>query len=179
MRVATRQLEGPAAYWDPEGPAPFRALAGTMFTGTDGDLALITTAGGCVMHIHPGWAVILPDGNGDGQAVFTPPDNIGDGDPCTWRTVSTGPLRVATRPLSGSAVLFDPEHWGEFAGLAGPQLLGMEGDTALVRGKGGCVVHAHPGWPLILADGWEEGQAVLSVPENVGDAESCTWAVTG
>jgi hypothetical protein len=55
----------------------------------------------------------------------------------------------------------------------------MEGDTALVRGKGGCVVHAHPGWPLILADGWEEGQAVLSVPENVGDAESCTWAVTG
>jgi hypothetical protein len=179
MRVATRPFEGPAAYWDPEDPGPFAALAGPMLTGRDGDLALITTAGGCVMHVHPGWAVILPDGNGDGQAVFTPPDNIGDGGTCLWRLAGTSPLRLALRPLSGTALLFDPGDRGEFAALAGPQLLGLEGGTALVRGKGGCVVHAHPGWPLILADGWEEGQAVLSVPENLGDAESCMWAVTG
>lgn len=78
MRVQARPLAGDAEAWDPENPGPFQALAGTQFTGTDGDLALVRMRNGCVMHAHPGWLVIRPDGSGDGEAVFTVPENVGD-----------------------------------------------------------------------------------------------------
>jgi hypothetical protein len=84
MRVATRPIEGDAAAWDPENPGPFEALAGSMFAGQDGDLGLVRTKGGCTMHIHPGWLVIRPDGTGDGEAIFTVPENLGDEDPCLF-----------------------------------------------------------------------------------------------
>jgi hypothetical protein len=84
MRVATRPLQGDAAAWDPENPGPFEALAGSMFEGRDGDLALVRTKSGCVMHVHPGWLVIRPDGSEDGKAIFMVPENLGDQDPCLF-----------------------------------------------------------------------------------------------
>ncbi len=75
MRVSTRPLEGAAEAWDPADPGPFQALAGSQFAGREGDTALIRTQGGCVMHAHPGWLVIRADGSGDGEALFTSPEN--------------------------------------------------------------------------------------------------------
>ncbi len=80
MRLTTKPVSADAAPWDPADPGPFTALAGSQFLGADGDLAVIRTAGGCVMHVHPGWLAARPDGSADGEALFLAPDNVG----VTW-----------------------------------------------------------------------------------------------
>jgi len=76
-------------------------------------------------------------------------------------------VRVKTRPLEGDAAVWDPADPEPFTALAGAQFLGSEGDTALIRTRGGCVMHAHPGWLAIRLDGGEDVQ--------FSSAENCTW----
>jgi len=71
MRARVRAAEGPAATWDPADQGEFRRLAGPQFVGTDGDLAMVRTEGGCVQHVHPGWFVIRPAGSA--AALFCTP----------------------------------------------------------------------------------------------------------
>ena len=73
VRATLPAVTGEAAAWDPADPGPFAALAGDRYLGADGDLAVIRTRSGCVMHAHPGWVVVRPDGSGGGEAVFAAP----------------------------------------------------------------------------------------------------------
>mgnify|MGYP001581131755 CR=1 FL=1 len=74
LRARERPAEGPAAVWDPADPGDFTRLAGSQLVRVDGDTAWIRTGNGGEMPVYPGWLVILPDGAGDGQAVFTTPE---------------------------------------------------------------------------------------------------------
>jgi hypothetical protein len=85
MRLTTRPLQAAAAAWDPADPEPFKALAGSQFAGTDGDLAVIRTQGGCTMHVHPGWLAFRIDGSD--SASFMTPEHVGDGDGAIWSAV--------------------------------------------------------------------------------------------
>lgn len=62
-------------------------------------------------------------------------------------------MRVKTRELSGDAEQWDPAEPEPFIALAGAQFIGTEGEVALVRDSSGCVLHAHPGWLAVRADG--------------------------
>jgi hypothetical protein len=83
-------------------------------------------------------------------------------------------MRIQTRPLEADAEAWDPANPGPFIALAGSQFVAADGDTALIRTQGGCVMHAHPGWVVIRVDGSADGEARFAAPENVGGAAS-TW----
>jgi hypothetical protein len=82
-------------------------------------------------------------------------------------------MRVKTNLLTGDAEVWDPVNPDPFISLAAEQFIGQEGDTALVRTMGGCILHAHPGW-LAIALG-DSGVTFLT-PENFGDGADCTWS---
>lgn len=84
VRLTTRPLEADAEPWDPSDPEPFKALAGSQFIGTDGDLAVFRGRDGCVGHAHPGWLAVRIDGAGDGEAIFMTPDHAGEGRTAVW-----------------------------------------------------------------------------------------------
>lgn len=81
-------------------------------------------------------------------------------------------MRVATRPMDGTAEAWDPANPEPFRALAGSQFLGADGDTAKVRTRGGRVEHAGPGWLVIRPDGC--GEVILAAPENLG-GEYSVW----
>jgi hypothetical protein len=76
LRARTIPVEGPAAVWDPANPGKFAALAGSQLVAVRGDIAVIRTQGGDEVTVHPGWVVIVPDGSGPGEAVFTTPERV-------------------------------------------------------------------------------------------------------
>lgn len=63
------------------------------------------------------------------------------------------PVRIATRPLQADAAPWDPADPELFKAIAGDQFLGVDGDLAVFRGRGGCVGHAHHGWLAVRIDG--------------------------
>jgi len=91
VRLTTNPLTADAEAWDPANPAPFTRLAGSQYLGTDGDTALYRSREGREGRAWPGWLVIRPDGSGDGEALFTDPVNVGDGE--IWGAETAGPGR--------------------------------------------------------------------------------------
>jgi hypothetical protein len=77
-------------------------------------------------------------------------------------------VRVKTRPLEGEAATWDPADPEPFVALTGTQFIGVEGEMALVRNRGGCVHHVHRGWLAIKPDGSGAGETIISSPENYG-----------
>jgi len=90
----------------------------------------------------------------------------------------TPAMRIATNPLEADAEVLDPANPGPFIALAGPQFLAMEGDSALVRLETGCVIHAHPGWLAVRADGAGDGEVFFASPQGIGGPASI-WRATG
>jgi hypothetical protein len=77
MQAETVSFTGPAAYWDPQDQGKFRALAGSQFLGVDADgNAIVLTEDGRQQTVWPGWLVMLPDGSGDGRALFSSPSRV-------------------------------------------------------------------------------------------------------
>jgi hypothetical protein len=87
--VETVPMRAKAALWDPADPEPFLRLAGTRYLRAEGDLAITRNDDGTEDSVYPGWAVIRPDGSGDGEAIFTAQWEFGgDGTPRgVWRLV--------------------------------------------------------------------------------------------
>jgi hypothetical protein len=71
--VETVPMRAKAALWDPADPGPFLRLAGTRYLRAEGDAAVFRSDDGREMRAYPGWAVIRPDGSGDGEAIFDAP----------------------------------------------------------------------------------------------------------
>jgi hypothetical protein len=86
-------------------------------------------------------------------------------------------VRLTTRPLEADAEPWDPANPEPFKVLAGEQFLGVDGDLAVFRGRGGCVGHAHPGWLAVRVDGAGEGDVIFMTPEHAGGGPSATWDV--
>jgi hypothetical protein len=74
MRAETITFEGPAAAWDPEDQEPFRAVAGSQVLRVEDGNAVVLTADGHETTVYPGWLAILPEGDGDGRALFAAPN---------------------------------------------------------------------------------------------------------
>jgi hypothetical protein len=75
-------------------------------------------------------------------------------------------LRARTIPAEGPAAVFDPADTGEFARLAGSQLVSVSDDIAVVLTEGGDEVTVHRGWVVIAPDGTGDGHAVFTTPER-------------
>lgn len=73
------QFEGTPTVFDPDSPRAFAEAAGSQFVRLEGRAAVIRTEGGAEMPVYPGWAVIRPDGSGDGKARFVTPEVLAAG----------------------------------------------------------------------------------------------------
>ena len=71
--------EGPYTLFDPENPEKFKAAAGSQFVTLKDDVAWVRLESGAVHAVYRGWAVIQPDGTGDGQARFVTPEVLAGG----------------------------------------------------------------------------------------------------
>ena len=76
MRAETIPFAGRAAVWDPKDQEAFRELAGSQFLGVEDGNAIVANADGKETTVYPGWFVTLPDGSGEGQAVFDSPNRV-------------------------------------------------------------------------------------------------------
>lgn len=82
-------------------------------------------------------------------------------------------MRVATRPMDGTAEAWDPANPEPFMDLADGQVVTIDGEAVLVRTRGDRVERAYPGWLAIRPDGCAE--VILAAPENLG-GEYSVWA---
>lgn len=76
MRAETIPFAGDAEVWDPESPEKFRQRAGAQFLRVEDGNAIVLTEDGREQTVWPGWVVMLPDGRGDGQALFSSPMRV-------------------------------------------------------------------------------------------------------
>jgi hypothetical protein len=77
-------IEGPYTVLDPENPDPFIEAAGSQFIRLDTFAAVVLTEGtedapGIAMPVYKGWAVVRPDGAGDGHYRFVAPEVLAGG----------------------------------------------------------------------------------------------------
>jgi len=157
MRARTIPVEGPAAVFDPASPAEFIAKAGSQLVGVRGEVAVVLTAGGDEVTVHSGWVVIVPDGEGDGGAVFTTPE----------RAEVVEAAAMTSLPVTAEAAAVYVEDDPSAA-------LGVAGDRACCDGRG-LVIRAANGKELLP----EDGQVVVRyAPGDVGvmdDGEYKRW----
>lgn len=83
-------------------------------------------------------------------------------------------MRVQSRLLAGEAEVLTPDNPEPFIRMAGEKFLGREGDTMLVRGAGGCIHHAHPGWVALRLDA-APGQVTFLGEGLFGDRDDQPW----
>lgn len=72
-------IEGPPTVFDPDAPESFEEAAGSQFVRLDGRAAIVKTEGGTEMPVYEGWAVVRPDGAGDGHYRFVTPEVLAGG----------------------------------------------------------------------------------------------------
>lgn len=72
-RVVSKQVEAEYQIWNPSDPQPFARLAGSQFVDSVEEKACYKDQSGREMTAYPGWVVLLPAGNGDGEAYFLTP----------------------------------------------------------------------------------------------------------
>ena len=77
-RVSIR-TDGPYTLFDPDSPGAFAEATGSQLVGVKGDVAWVRLEGGDVHPVYRGWAVIQPDGAGDGHARFVSPEVLAEG----------------------------------------------------------------------------------------------------
>ena len=65
MQVRTKALEGAAVRWDGANADELAALAGNSYEGTYASDALVRNRDGDLVHVRPGWVVVVWGGAGE------------------------------------------------------------------------------------------------------------------
>lgn len=87
-------------------------------------------------------------------------------------------MRGATNLLEGEFKVWDPANPEPFTALAGPRLIRVEGEIAVIRNDDRSETRVYPGWLVFRADGSAEDGAVFLAPGLVGDQRHM-YSLTG